>query len=367
MAVKILTVVGARPQFIKASMISRELGKRNDVQEILIHTGQHFDRNMSELFFEELEIPAPKINLGISGGTHAQMTARMMVALEDAMVDEEPDVVLLYGDTNSTLAGALAAAKLAIPICHAEAGARTRFKSNPEEVNRICTDHLASANCAPTPSCLENLVEEGLETVSSFTGDLMYDAFVFFSERIRDSSSSLRKLDGSILILTEPYVYLTCHRQENATEPKLAELLSAIRELGAAVVYPVHPRVRGIIEKLVSATAVPNLHLVEPAGYLDSVRLINGTQLVITDSGGLQREAFFARKKCVTLLPFPSTDELLVGHRNTLLPKLTKNALVEAIGVPQSIDDSFLPFGDGRAAVPIVESLIRAAEGDSLV
>lgn len=363
---KVFTVVGARPQFIKAAMVSRELAFREEVKETLVHTGQHFDRNMSELFFEELDIPEPKVNLGISGGTHAQMTARMLVALEDAMVGEKPDVVLLYGDTNSTLSGALAAAKLAIPVCHAEAGARTRFKSNPEEVNRICTDHLASANCAPTPSCLDNLVGEGLGTVSSFTGDLMYDAFAFYSERVRGSSSPLRKLDGSSLSLTEPYIYLTCHRQENATEPKLAELLSAIGELEAAVVYPVHPRVRGIVERLASAATAPNLHLVEPVGYLDSVRLVNGAQLVITDSGGLQREAFFARKKCVTLLPFPSTDELLVGHRNILLPELAKNALVEAIDVPQSIDDSFQPFGDGRAVVPIVESLIRAAEGDCL-
>ena len=162
---KVLTVVGARPQFIKAAMVSREFSERECIEEVIVHTGQHFDRNMSELFFEELGIPEPKINLGISGGTHAQMTARMLVALEDAMVEEAPDAILLYGDTNSTLAGALAAAKLGIPICHAEAGARTRFKSNPEEVNRICTDHLSSANCAPTPSCLENLVEESWSTL----------------------------------------------------------------------------------------------------------------------------------------------------------------------------------------------------------
>lgn len=146
---KVLTVVGARPQFIKAAMVSREFSERECIEEVIVHTGQHFDRNMSELFFEELGIPEPKINLGISGGTHAQMTARMLVALEDAMVEEAPDAILLYGDTNSTLAGALAAAKLGIPICHAEAGARTRFKSNPEEVNRICTDHLSSATAHP--------------------------------------------------------------------------------------------------------------------------------------------------------------------------------------------------------------------------
>lgn len=363
---KVLTVVGARPQFIKAAMVSRELVLREEIEEVLVHTGQHFDRNMSELFFEELDIPEPKANLGISGGTHAQMTARMLVALEDAMAGEKPDVVLLYGDTNSTLAGALAAAKLDISVCHAEAGARTRFRSNPEEVNRICTDHLASANCAPTPSCFDNLVEEGLGAVSAFTGDLMYDAFAFYSERAEALSPTFRKLDGSTLNLTEPYVYLTCHRQENATESKLVELLSTIEKLETSVVYPVHPRVRSLVEELASVRAVSNLHLVEPVGYLESVRLVNGAQLVITDSGGLQREAFFARKKCVTLLPFPSADELLAGHRNTLLPELTKNALMEAIGIPQSIDDSFLPFGDGRAAVSIVENLVRIVQGGAV-
>lgn len=363
---KVLTVVGARPQFIKAAMVSREFSERECIEEVIVHTGQHFDRNMSELFFEELGIPEPKINLGISGGTHAQMTARMLVALEDAMVEEAPDALLLYGDTNSTLAGALAAAKLGIPICHAEAGARTRFKSNPEEVNRICTDHLSSANCAPTPSCLENLVEEGLGAVSSFTGDLMYDAFAFYSERSDSSPLTLRKLDGSSFSLREPYIYLTCHRQENATESKLKELLSAIGELETAVVYPVHPRVRSLIEKTAPVGNVPNLHFVDPVGYLESIRLVNGAQLIITDSGGLQREAFFARKKCVTLLPFPSTDELLNGHRNILLPSIEKDALLEAIGVPQSIDDSFRPFGDGRAAVSIVESLLRIDEGGCL-
>lgn len=363
---KVLTIVGARPQFIKAAMISRELAEHGEVEEILVHTGQHFDRNMSELFFEELDIPEPKVNLGISGGTHAQMTARMMIALEDAMTGEKPDVVLLYGDTNSTLAGALAAAKLDIPICHAEAGARTRFKSNPEEVNRICTDHLASANCAPTPSCFGNLVEEGLGAVSAFTGDLMYDAFAFYSERAKALPPTFRKLDGSTLDLTEPYVYLTCHRQENATESKLTEMLSAIKHLGIAVVYPVHPRVRSLVKGLASDGAVSNLHLVEPVGYLESVRLINGAQLVITDSGGLQREAFFAQKKCVTLLPFPSAEELLVGHRNTLMLEFTEDSLMEAISVPQSIDDSFRPFGDGRAAVSIVENLIRIVKGGAV-
>lgn len=364
---KVLTVIGARPQFIKAAMISRKLSELEGIEEAIIHTGQHFDQNMSELFFEELEIPEPKANLSVSGGTHAQMTAKMLVALESAMVAEEADAVLLYGDTNSTLAGALAAAKLDIPICHAEAGARTGFLSSPEEVNRICTDHLALANCAPTPSCLNNLVDEGLGFSSSFTGDLMYDAFLHYSWQTQnDPSPILHTLDGIALVLPEPFCYLTCHRQENTSESDLTEILFACQELGMPVVYPVHPRMRELAKRVNGAIGANKVFLVEPVGYLESVQLTNRAQLVITDSGGLQREAFFAKKKCVTLLPFPSTPELLAGARNTLVPEIERNEIVRAAKEPQKTDDDSCHFGNGDAASAIIDRLLDLGKETAL-
>lgn len=358
MAKKAMTVVGARPQFIKASVISKELESRDDLHEILIHTGQHFDNNMSQIFFDELNIPAPKINLGISGGTHAEMTGAMMIALEKAMKDERPDIVLLYGDTNSTLAGALAAAKLGIPICHAESGARTGSRDNPEEINRICTDHLAESNCAPTPSCYDNLVREGLAENSSFTGDLMFDAFRFYSDVAKQLAPVLEGLDGSAHEIGEGFCYLTCHRQENTSEDKLRELFGALMQLDMAVIYPVHPRMRELVVDLKEDMPNDRLMLVNPVGYLESLLLLDRCSNVITDSGGLQREAFFAEKKCVTLLPFSSAQELLVDHRNTIVKSMEKEEILSALEVQQAIDENYEPFGDGHAASKIVSQLI---------
>lgn len=359
MAKKVMTVVGARPQFIKASVISRELESRDDLHEILIHTGQHFDNNMSQIFFDELEIPAPKANLGISGGSHAEMTGAMMVALEKAMKDERPDVVLLYGDTNSTLAGALSAAKLGIPFCHAEAGARTGSRENPEEINRICTDHLASCNCAPTPTCYDNLVHEGLEANSSFTGDLMYDAFRIYSDIAKKTNPILKGLEGGVHEIGAGFCYLTCHRQENTSESKLRELFEALRLFDADVIYPVHPRMQELVMNLKEELPNNRLLLVNPVGYLESLLLLDRCSDVITDSGGLQREAFFAEKKCVTLLPFSSAQELLVDQRNTVVKNMDKNEILSALEVPQTIDEGYTPFGDGHAALEIISQLIR--------
>ena len=223
---KVLTVVGARPQFIKAAVVSHVLRKKH--QEILVHTGQHFDYNMSEQFFKELDIPTPNYNLGISGGSHAQMTGRMMIAIEEVLVREQPNWLLVYGDTNSTLAAALAAAKLHIPVCHVEAGARTHSKTNPEEINRICTDHVSDLLLASTYSGLKEMTKEGLFDKGLLVGDPMYDAFIEYSNKLSISEIELTMLQGGTLKVPEEFYYLTCHREENTKNDKeLLEIFKA--------------------------------------------------------------------------------------------------------------------------------------------
>lgn len=354
---KVLTVVGARPQFVKAAVLSRLFEGASDMGQVLVHTGQHYDRNMSGLFFDELGMPDPDYNLGISGGSHAQMTARMMEALEPVMVSERPDMVLVYGDTNSTLAAALTAVKLYLPVCHVEGGFRTRSRTNPEEINRICTDHVASLVFAPTTECMGNLEGEGLGGVSSFTGDIMFDAFLSAAAVVRGREHFLTGLDGGRIDVPGEFVYLTCHREENDRDGTIAEVVRAAQEMPLPVVYPVHPRMQGRVRAAAKAQGTDNLLLVEPVGYLESVALLERASFVVTDSGGLQREAFFAGKKCVTLLPFASANETLSGNRNTLVTPVTADAVLAATQVEQTIDASFMPFGDGRAAEKMLDAI----------
>lgn len=356
MACQILTVVGARPQFIKAAVVSHELERRG-INEALVHTGQHYDYNMSETFFRELDIPEPRRNLGISGGTHAHMTARMLEALEDVMVEEHPECVLLYGDTNSTLAGALAAAKLRIPIVHVEAGTRTHNRENPEEINRVCTDHVATRLLACTEANLRNLEREGLGPVSSFAGDPMFEAFVTYRQRAAmPRLASI--MDGScVSVEAGEYYYLTCHREENTRDAEtLVGILDAMEELDAPVVYPVHPRNKRTVLELLDR-GFSNVLAVEPVGYLESVWLTCNARQVVTDSGGLQREAFFAGVKCVTVLDFEVWPETMVSNRN-LLAHADKSSILAAMSESQSIDSSYQPFGDGRASSYIVDALL---------
>ncbi len=363
MAVRVLAVVGARPQFIKAAMFTHAIEGVPGIVQILVHTGQHFDYGMSEVFFDELSIPAPDVNLGISGGTHAEMTGRMMVALEQEIKERDPDCVLVYGDTNSTLAAALAAAKLCVPVVHAEAGFRTHYLTNPEEINRVCTDHVSTLLFAPVPCAVEELDAEGLEGRCVFTGDLMYDAYIKYSSIREPGEVALVGLGGVAAALPTRYVYLTCHRQENTSESILKEVLAAAEGIGVPVVYPVHPRVEDLVRKLQSEGGCKNTLFVKPVGYLDSLTLLNGAEAVITDSGGLQREAFFAQKKCVTLLPFPSADETLFGNRNTLVDPVSSQGILDALTVPQEVDPSYQPFGDGHAAEKMVDSILETFGG----
>lgn len=274
---KILSVVGARPQFIKAAVVSHELRKKHD--EILVHTGQHYDYNMSQTFFDELNIPVPNYNLGISGGTHAEMTAKMMLGLEKVILTEMPDYILLYGDTNSTLAAALTAAKLHIKICHVEAGVRFHTLTSPEEINRICTDHVSTKLLACTQSGMDELKREGLADRAKVVGDPMYDAFLEYSEKRKIEEIEINLIEGGNYKIPEEYYYLTCHREENTDrENALVEILTAMNELDALTIYPVHPRNKNRAQDIVKKYKFNNIILAEPVGYFESMALVRNAK-----------------------------------------------------------------------------------------
>lgn len=357
---KIVTVVGARPQFIKAAVVSHVLRKKH--QEILVHTGQHFDYNMSEQFFKELDIPDPDYNLGISGGTHAQMTGKMMIAIEEVLMKEQPDWLLVYGDTNSTLAAALAAAKLHIPVCHVEAGARTHSRTNPEELNRICTDHVSSLLLASTKSGYDEMANEGLQDRGLLVGDPMYDAFIEYSNKLNVKDIELNLLQGGTAKVPDKFYYLTCHREENTNDDKdLLEIFKASEMLDVPTVYPVHPRNKQRAVRLFEENNFTKLILCEPVGYLESACLVKNAKKIITDSGGLQREAFYAGKKCVTILNFVCWPETMIDNRNELSRPVAEE-IVDKLGHEQTVDESYMPFGDGHSADKIVEAIEKADE-----
>lgn len=352
---KIVTVVGARPQFIKAAAISGVL--REHFTEVLVHTGQHYDYNMSQQFFDELFIPHPIYNLGISGGSHGEMTAQMLVELEKVLMQEAPDMLLVYGDTNSTLAACLAAAKLSIPVCHVEAGVRTGSRTNPEEINRRCADNLSSLLLTCTQTGLNNLKSENLGEQSRFVGDPMYDAFLIYKKASENAAHSLIALDGKALQIPCEFCYLTCHRQENTeTDEALTEILKAMEALPFKTVYPVHPRNKERATRICEKNNFKNTLLCLPVGYLTSIYLVQNAKKVVTDSGGLQREAFFAEVQCVTVLPFPVWEETLVDNRNALCAPKSEDIL-EKLNCEQRIDTAYLPFGNGDSGKKILSAI----------
>lgn len=351
---KVVTVVGARPQFIKAAVVSREMRKKH--KEILIHTGQHYDYNMSDRFFEELDIPKPDYNLGISGGSHGEMTGRMLMALEKVLDEERPDWVLVYGDTNSTLAAALAAAKLHIPICHAEAGARTYSRTNPEEINRVCTDHISTLLLTSTEGGMDNLAKEGLSDRGHMVGDPMYDAFLKYRQSRLFGDLRLKMLDGAVCAPPPKYYYLTCHREENTGDRNLLEIFKAMEQLESPTVYPVHPRNRERALYLKNVHGFHKILLTEPVGYLESICLVSHGEKIVTDSGGLQREAFFAGKKCVTILDFVCWPETMTEGRNELA-RADAGEILDRLSHTQIVDAAYKPFGDGKAAEKIVGAM----------
>lgn len=294
---KILSVVGARPQFIKAAALSRAFRKR-EIGEIMVHTGQHYDQGMSDIFFAELDIPSPDYHLGINSGGHGDMTGRMLCALEPVMAEQKPDAVVVYGDTNSTLAAALCAAKLRIPVAHVEAGLRSFDRAMPEEVNRVVTDHLSEILLCPTRAALANLAAEGIEKGVHKVGDVMYDIALHSAKEAESRSDILDRL----ALLPRSYAVATVHRAENTETPQaLAKVMNwlAERSQDIAVLLPLHPRTRQAISS--TQISVGGVRLIEPLGYLDMTRLVSNAAAVFTDSGGLQKEAYFHRVPCVTL------------------------------------------------------------------
>lgn len=353
---KIVTVVGARPQFIKAASGSRALRKQH--QEILVHTGQHHDENMSEVFFREMEIPTPDYNLGIAGGSHGEMTGRMLMELEKVLMKEKPDGVLLYGDTNSTLAGALAAVKLHIPVIHVEAGNRLGTLDSPEEVNRILTDHCSTLLLCATQDAKDKLAKENLGDRAHVVGNIMYDSFLHFAGRPWDHPNIVG-LDGQKITVPEEFYYMTCHRQENTdTDAPLTEILSAMDSLDAPTIYAVHPRNHARALRVVAENGFRNIILTQPVQYSDSVQLVSRAKKVVTDSGGLQCEAFYAGVQCVLVMDYVVWPETMVDNRNQLA-RPDRADILEKLSREQHIDPDYRPFGDGHAAEKICQIITQ--------
>jgi UDP-GlcNAc3NAcA epimerase len=360
---KIVTVIGARPQFIKAAVVSRWLRQTPGCEEILVHTGQHYDENMSDVFFHELEIPKPTYHLGIGSGGHGAQTGRMLEAIEKVLLETKPDKLLIYGDTNSTLAGALAAAKLHIPVAHVEAGLRSFNRKMPEEINRVVADHLSTWLFAPTEAAVENLCNEGIaDEKVHLAGDVMYDAAIYYGARTR--ADTLAKLG----LASKGYVLATIHRAENTDAgPRLHGVFAGLNAVAQEmpVVLPLHPRTRAALtrENLLDRCS-PNLRLLDPLGYLDMVMLEKHARVIATDSGGVQKEAFFHRVPCVTLRDETEWVELVELGWNRLVPP-TDAGTIEA-GVLTSLRDTKTHsapadlYGGGKAGEAITR-LLQAA------
>jgi UDP-GlcNAc3NAcA epimerase len=357
---KVVTIVGARPQFIKLAAVSRRLRCQAGIIEVLVHTGQHYDRELSDLFFDELAIPRPDHHLGIGSGGHGAQTGRMLEGIERILIKEQPDWVLVYGDTNSTLAGALAAAKLHLPIAHVEAGLRSFNRTMPEEINRVLTDHLAEILLAPTETAVANLRREGLEESRiHLSGDVMYDAALFYADVAAARSRILESLD----VAPKGYVLATVHRAENTDDPaRLRAVFHGLSALAAEVpiVLPLHPRTRAALGREGLLRRLPfALRIIEPVGYLDMIRLEQNARLIATDSGGVQKEAFFYRVPCVTLRSETEWTELVALGWNQVVPPDDAGAV--AAGLRQRLaaaeGQSGSPYGDGDAAGRIVDLL----------
>jgi UDP-N-acetylglucosamine 2-epimerase len=356
--VKIVAIVGARPQFIKAAPVSTSVREAGH-EEFLLHTGQHYDYGMSRVFFEELGIAEPDVNLDVQSGPHGRQTARMLRGIEEVLLAETPDAVLVYGDTNSTLAGALAACKLRIPLGHVEAGLRSFNRDMPEEHNRVLTDHCADLLFCPTQTAVDNLAGEGIDQGVHLVGDTMFDAVLRFADAARGRSTILQDLE----LKAEEYLLATVHRPYNTdVQGNLQTILAAFAELGEPVVFPVHPRTR---RKMQEFGLMPggkgeagDVRILEPVGYLDMLMLEQNARLILTDSGGMQKEAFFFAVPCVTLRPETEWVETVEAGWNVVVGA-DRQRIVEAVrhlapaGQPGAI------FGDGRAAERIVDVLGR--------
>lgn len=349
---KILTIVGARPQFIKAAPVSRAI-RNLGMQEYLVHTGQHYDENMSQIFFTEMGIPEPDVNLEIGSGTHGEQTGNMLIAIEQCMLNEKPDCVLVYGDTNSTLAGALAAAKLHIPIAHVEAGLRSFNRSMPEEHNRVLTDHSADLLFCPTDTAVNHLKTENIIEGVHQVGDTMFDAVLQFRSIAEEKSTILETLG----LEPNSYHLATIHRPYNTDIPEnLTQLLNTFEMLEHPVIFPIHPRTRQKIDNLADAPTLKNIRLVEPVGYLDMLMLEANARFILTDSGGIQKEAYFLETPCLTLRPETEWVETLTDGWNVLVGRDYQKTL-DTIQQKRKLPAPRPVFGDGHAAEKIAKIL----------
>ena len=344
---KIITIVGARPQFIKAAPVSKTL--RTEHEEIIIHTGQHYDANMSDIFFNELKIPRPDYNLEIGSGSHGMMTGRMLEKLEEIYLKEKPDFVLVYGDTNSTLAGALAASKLLIPVIHIEAGLRSFNKAMPEEQNRILTDHISDLLLVPTEDAIKNLTNEGIKKGIHNVGDVMYDAVLMFKEIAKSKSGLLKELE----VNSGEYILTTIHRAENTNDiNRLRNMIEALNESGEKIILPLHPRTKKFIEGY-GLNFNENIKVIDPIGYLEMLMLEENSKMIVTDSGGVQKEAYFMGKPCITMRDETEWVETVACGWNVVVGT-DKNKILDNIRnfKPTSIQQAI--FGDGNAAQKIL-------------
>lgn len=359
---KILTILGARPQFIKASSVSREIAKHKDIEEVIVHTGQHYDANMSDIFFEEMQIPKPNYFLGIGGKSHGAMTGQMIEKIEEVALKEKPDWIMVYGDTNSTLAGAIVASKLHIKLAHIEAGLRSFNMKMPEEVNRILTDRISNILFCPTDAAIQNLQNEGYDKLKCKivkSGDVMQDGAIFY-----------KYLAVKPLIdIKDDFILCTIHRAENTDdETRLKSIFEALSEIAKEkqVILPLHPRTKKIVENLKLTEGNPfrenikNLTLIDPVGYLEMVWLIDNCSLVMTDSGGLQKEAYFFEKSCITLRDETEWVELVEVGANTLVGA-DKEKILSAYknNLKSNIQNSKLDlYGGGTASEKIIKELL---------
>jgi len=350
---KLVTIIGARPQFIKAATVSRVIAARDSIAEVIIHTGQHYDANMSDIFFEEMHIPKPDHHLGIGGGGHGQMTGRQLEAIERVLIEEMPDCVLVYGDTNSTLAGTLAAVKLHIPVAHVEAGLRSFNRRMPEEINRVLTDHAADLLFAPTQTAMHNLSQEGIPSDRAhLVGDVMYDAALFYADR-----ASKPVWFEALQVQHGGFVLATVHRAENTdNSQRLTDILTGLSKSGKQVILPLHPRTRKRIQTL-GLPDFKNLHIVPPVGYLEMVWLEKNCDLIATDSGGVQKEAYFHGKRCITLRDETEWVELVDTGWNVLTGS-DVDQIVTAL-MHSEIPNSNPFYGAGDAASDIIHWIGR--------
>jgi UDP-N-acetylglucosamine 2-epimerase len=353
---KVLSVIGARPQFIKAAPVSEALRRSRHI-EILVHTGQHYDYGMSRIFFDELSIPEPDVNLGVGSGPHGWQTGQMLMHIEEVLLTEQPDWVLVYGDTNSTLAGALAACKLRIPLAHVEAGLRSLNREMPEEHNRVLTDHCSDLLFCPTQTAVDNLAREGVTQNVHLVGDTMYDAILRSGEIARQRSTILQDIG----LKPKGYLLATVHRPYNTDVPEnLRNILTAFLEIGEPIVFPVHPRTRQKIAELGETfnlqRATYNVRMIEPVGYCDMLTLEQNARVILTDSGGMQKEAYFFGVPCVTLRPETEWVETVETGWNVVVGSNRSLIVQQALNVQESRAERGA-FGDGHASEQIVHVL----------